>query len=172
MMARIRLITERTDDLSPAQLELYDKVAASRGSMIRPFEVLAHVPGLASPLSEVGAGIRYAGGLSDRDRELTILTAAVVHGCDFEWQSHSGIALEVGVRPEALDHLQGGSSELTDDEGVVVSFVKELCATSTVSDDTFAAAVDRFGEAGVVELSTVVGYYTLLAFVMGAVDAC
>lgn len=171
-MARIRLITERTDDLNPAQLEVYDKVAASRGSMIRPFEVLAHVPGLAAPLSDVGAGIRFAGGLSDHDRELTILTAAIVHGCDFEWQSHRTIALDAGVRPEALEHLQGGSSELTEDEAVVVGFVKELCATSTVSDGTFAAAVERLGESGVVELSTVVGYYTLLAFVMGAVDAC
>ncbi len=171
-MARIRLITERTDDLTPAQLEVYDKVAASRGSMIRPFEVLAHVPGLAGPLSEVGAGIRYAGGLSDHDRELTILTAAVVHGCDFEWQSHRAIALEAGVRPEALEHLRGGAAELTPDEALVVGFVKELCATSTLSEATFTAAADHLGEAGVVELATVVGYYTLLAFVMGAVDAC
>ena len=136
------------------------------------FEVLIHVPGLAGPLSEVGAGIRYAGGLSDHDRELTILTAAAVHGCDFEWESHRAIALDAGVRPEALEHLRGGAAELTAEEELVVGFVKELCATSTVSDETFAGAVDRLGEAGVVELSTVVGYYTLLAFVMGAVDAC
>lgn len=166
------MITERTDDLTPEQLEVFDHVTATRGSMIRPFEVLTHVPGLARPLSEVGAGIRFAGGLSDHDRELVILTSAVVHGCGFEWESHHRIALAAGVRPEALDHLRGGDEPLTDAESLLVGFVRELCGTSTVSDETFAAAIDRYGEAGVVELSTIVGYYTLLAFVMGAVDAC
>jgi hypothetical protein len=53
-----------------------------------------------------------------------------------------------------------------------IGFVRELCAGSTVSPDTFDRAKALLGESGVVELSVTVGYYTLLAMVMGACDAC
>jgi hypothetical protein len=39
-----------------------------------------------------------------------------------------------------------------------------------VSDAAYAAARDRLGTAGVVELSTLVGYYTLLGFVINLVE--
>lgn len=171
-MARVPLITERTDELSSEQLELYDLVTASRGEVIRPFAVLAHVPSLAKPLSEVGAGIRFAGGLSDHDRELVILTVASIHDCRFEWDSHHPIAIEAGVRAEALSHLQGGPGVLTGDEAPLVEFTRQLCSNSSVTAETFDAVSDRLGDAGVVELATTIGYYTLLGFVMGAVDAC
>lgn len=171
-MPRIPLITERTEDLTDDQLELYDQVTASRGEMIRPFAVLAHVPALAKPLSDVGAGIRFAGGLSDHDRELVILTVASIHDCAFEWDSHHQIAIDAGVRPEALSYLQGGPGDLTADEATLIEFTRELCSTASVSTGTFDGVAARLGDAGVVELAATVGYYTLLAFVMGAVDAC
>jgi len=40
-----------------------------------------------------------------------------------------------------------------------------------VSDAAWGSAQDRLGPSGVVELSTLVGYYTLLAFVMNAAGA-
>lgn len=171
-MARIRLITERSDAETDEQRAVYDAVTASRGSMIRPFEVLAHVPALAGPLSDVGAGIRFGGSIPDPDRELVILTAALHHGCDFEWDSHVGIARSVGVREEALTYLRTGEGDPTDHEALVIGFVRELCSTSTLSDETFGALASAFGDAGVVELTTTVGYYTLLAFVMRSTDAC
>jgi 4-carboxymuconolactone decarboxylase len=61
---------------------------------------------------------------------------------------------------------------LTATESLFVQFVRELCAESTVSPTTFDQAKDLLGESGVVELSATVGYYTLLAMVMGACDAC
>jgi hypothetical protein len=41
-----------------------------------------------------------------------------------------------------------------------------------VSSEIFDRAKAMLGESGVVELSATVGYYTLLAMVMGACDAC
>lgn len=171
-MARIELITERTQAVTDDQLRVFDAVVESRGKMIRPFEVLLHAPSVAEPLSEVGARLRFAGSLPDHDRELVILTAATVHGCAFEWDSHYSIAIAAGVRQEAIDHLRGGRATLTEHEETVISYVRQLCADSTVSPEVFARALETFGQSGVVELTATVGYYTLLAFVMGAVDAC
>ena len=172
-MARIPLVGERTEDLSDDQLALFDHVVGSRGKMIRPYEVLIHAPGVALPMSELGEQIRYHSSLADHDRELVIMTAGALTGCRFEWDSHESIAIAAGVRREVLDHLEHGSPcELTGAEAMLIEFVTELHTTSSVTDSTFAAAQVALGDRGVVELAATVGYYTMLAYVMGACDAC
>lgn len=171
-MVRIELISERSQVTGPEQEAAFDAVVASRGQMIRPFEVLMHTPALAMVLSDLGARIRFAGELSDHDRELAIMAAAAHHGCEFEWTSHQPLALASGVRAEVLAHLKGAPQRLTASESVLVEFVRDLCSRAEISDRVFAAVADRLGTAGVVELSVLVGYYTLLAFAMGAVEAC
>lgn len=172
-MTRIELITERSDDLTTAQAETFDWIVSSRGRMIRPFEVLLHTPAVARLVAELGAQIRFASSLSDHDRELVIITAARAHGCAFEWDSHRPLAEEAGVRPEVIAHVDhGAGADLTGTEALLIGFVRELCASGTVSSDAFAGARDHLGDAGVVELSATVGYYTLLGYVMGACDAC
>ena len=42
--------------------------------------------------------------------------------------------------------------------------------TRRVSQDTFQAALDQFGQQGFVELTTLMGYYAMLAFNANAVD--
>jgi 4-carboxymuconolactone decarboxylase len=170
-MARIPLVTSR-DGLAGLQAETFDWIVESRGRMIRPYEVLLHTPAIARPAAELGHVIRFEGTLGDHDRELAILTAAAAHGCAFEWDSHVPIAAAAGVRDEAIARLRDGAGELTDAETVIVDFVSELCASSTVADDTFAAAAGALGDAGVVELSVVAGYYAFLSYVMGAAGAC
>ncbi|MGH8927574.1 MAG: carboxymuconolactone decarboxylase family protein [Acidimicrobiia bacterium] len=171
-MARVRLITDR-DGLSPEQAATFDWVVESRGRMIRPFEVLLHAPGIARHVAELGAKIRFDSSLSDHDRELVIITAARVHDCGFEWVTHLPLARSAGVRPEVIEHLTDGTDvDLLDTEDLLIGFVRELSAASRVSERNFNRAKLLLGETGVVELSATIGYYTLLAMVMGAADAC
>lgn len=172
-MARIPLITERSDDLTPEQAETFDWVVESRGKMIRPFQVLLHSPAMARHVAELGAQVRYQSSLSDHDRELVIITAARVHDCEFEWDSHRPLAEAAGVRPQVITYLDGGTeTELTENESLLIEFVRELCANSTVADETFASVQRYLGTEGAVELCTTVGYYTMLGYVMGACGAC
>lgn len=171
-MARVRLITDR-EGLTPEQEATFDWVVESRGEMIRPFEVLLHTPAAAQPVAELGAQLRYHSVLSDHDRELVIITAAVVHGCAFEWDSHIELARAAGVRDEVAAHLRGGAEvELTEVEDLLIGFVRELVADGSVSDERYVQAVEHLGEEGVVQLTTTIGYYTLLAYVMGVAGAC
>lgn len=168
-MARLRLLTDR-HGLSEAQQAVFDWIVESRGQMLRPFEVLLHRPEMARPAAELGHQIRYEGSLSDHDRELAIITVAQAHSCGFEWDTHIGLARTAGVSEATIAALEDGDAVGSPDD-VIVGFVRELCAASTVSDSAHAAAEDRLGAAGTVELSTLVGYYTLLAFVMNAAGA-
>ena len=49
---------------------------------------------------------------------------------------------------------------------------QELCETGGVADQTFRAALELVGTQGFIELVLTVGYYTMLASAMSAVEAC
>jgi 4-carboxymuconolactone decarboxylase len=50
------------------------------------------------------------------------------------------------------------------DEAAVVNYGMEFYKTHKVSAATFQAALDHFGPQGLAELTTLMGYYSLLAF--------
>ncbi|HUO32893.1 MAG TPA: hypothetical protein VMU80_27005, partial [Bryobacteraceae bacterium] len=52
------------------------------------------------------------------------------------------------------------------DEEAVYNFCTELLHTKQVSDATFQAVKDKFGERGVVDLTGVVGYYQLVSMLL------
>jgi 4-carboxymuconolactone decarboxylase len=172
-LARVPLIDDSTEGLDPAQRRLVDAIVATRGAMIRPFEVLAHTPVLGKAVAEVGALLRYGSSLDDHDRELLILATGTAHGCAFVWDSHVDLARAAGVRAAVLDWLRdGGRPDLTDREELIVGTARELAEASTVSASRFSRLQGAFGDAGAIELVTTVGYYTMLAYVMRATDAC
>ncbi|HSJ84607.1 MAG TPA: carboxymuconolactone decarboxylase family protein [Acidimicrobiia bacterium] len=171
-MPRVRMI-ERREDTAPDQVEVFDHIAASRGGeMIRPFAAMLHRPEIARAAADLGAVIRYQSTLSDHDREVVICATAVERDCGFEWESHSPIALSVGVSDATLTSIESGEAVVDAEDRVLVDFVRELSREGRVSDPTYRAAHSRLGEAGTVELAAIVGYYTMLALFMNAVEAC
>jgi 4-carboxymuconolactone decarboxylase len=52
------------------------------------------------------------------------------------------------------------------DEAAVYDFCHELLYTREVSDKAFAAAKDKFGERGIVDLIGVVGNYNIVAMAL------
>jgi len=169
-MARMPLFSERAE-LDGPRLAVFDSVVATRGSMIRPYEVLLHAPGVAGPAAELGQQIRYQGSLADHARELAILTVSVIAECQFEWDQHVEIARQAGVSESALRHLRGSDDALTEAEQLIVEFVRELVHSKTVTDERFTAAQRALGNECVVELTALVGYYMMLAYVMNVADA-
>lgn len=171
-MARVQLIEQR-DQASDTQLEAFDHIAASRGGrMIRPYAAMLHRPEIARAAADLGAVIRFESTLSDHDRELAIVTTASERDCGFEWQSHQPLATAAGVSPDTLDSVAAGTAVLDDSDAVIVDFARSLCRSGAVDDELFRAAAARLGEPGVVELSALIGYYSMLAIFMSACDAC
>ena len=54
------------------------------------------------------------------------------------------------------------------DQVLVHRVVTELIDTKRLTDATFAEAIARFGEQGIVELGTIVGYYTAIGNALNA----
>jgi len=65
------------------------------------------------------------------------------------------------VPAAAIEAIRTGTtpSFTTTDQVLVHRVITELIDTKCLSDATFAEAIARLGEQGVVELGTIVGYY-------------
>ena len=171
-LPRVQMIEER-EHASPSQIDAFDHIAASRGGkMIRPYAAMLHRPEIARAAADLGAVIRFGSQLPDHDRELVIVTTAVERDCAFEWDSHRPLATEAGVAEQSLDAIRERSEVDDPDDEAVVGFVRSLCRTGRVDDETFDIMANRFGEPGAVELAAIVGYYSMLAVFMNACDVC
>jgi 4-carboxymuconolactone decarboxylase len=168
-MARLPELTTK-ETLPPEAHEAFDSIAESRGRVGGPFAMMMHSPEVAARTAHLGAYLRFDSTLADGDRELAIITAAREADCAYEWGSHVRLAREVGVREEAINVVGAlkATDELTADEALIVNYGRELLAAHHVSDATFAAARERFGEQGVIELTALLGYYTMVACTLNA----
>jgi len=171
MMARIELI-DRKDRLTPGQARLFDWIVESRGELVRPFQVLLHAPEQAEHIARLGHVVRFESALDGADRELAILATGRAHGCEYVWDTHVDLARREGTSPAAIAHLDGDAGDLAPREAAILDMVGELCAVSSLSASTFARVESHLGAEGVVELSILVGYYTLLGYAMASFDVC
>ena len=59
---------------------------------------------------------------------------------------------------------------MQEDETAICNFSHELHNQRAVSDATFEAVLDKFGEQGVVDLIAVNGYYTLVSMTLNTFE--
>jgi 4-carboxymuconolactone decarboxylase len=52
------------------------------------------------------------------------------------------------------------------DEEAALDFARELLTTHGVSDAAYEAALAQFGEQGVVEMASLIGYFAMVSWVM------
>jgi 4-carboxymuconolactone decarboxylase len=86
----------------------------------------------------------------------------------FEWTAHYSRALKSGLKQETINAIAEGRrpAGMPEDEEIVYNFWTELNQNKSVSDATYARAVAKFGEGGVVSITALNGYYTMLAMVL------
>ena len=161
-------------DMTPAQLEAARVISAGpRGTLRGPFAVLVRSPELMDRVQKLGERIRFASPLSDALREFAVLTTAAHWRQPYEWSVHAPIALKVGVGPALVEALAEGREPLgmSAEEALVHAVCGSLNRSGTLDDALFERAKAAFGETGVVELTTLVGYYVMLAMVLNVAGA-
>jgi 4-carboxymuconolactone decarboxylase len=121
-----------------------------------------------SPLDQVGEYVRFKCGLPLRINEMAAVMARVTgHSSMSGKRIAGGAASSASNRPSSTRSPKAGAPrKMAADEAIVYDFFTELFANKSVSDPTYARAVAKFGEKGVIDLLGVVGYYTMLAMVM------
>jgi 4-carboxymuconolactone decarboxylase len=165
-MAQQRLPTIPPTNYTPEQkTAAADFEAARKVPVFGPFEPLMYSPQVMSQARAMGDYLRYHSSIGNTLSELAILVTSRAWTQDYEWYVHQPIALKQGIKPEIVDAIAQGRRPqgMSEDEEIVYDFSSELHQNKRVSDATFARAEKRFGRQGVVDLTGINGYYTLLA---------
>ena len=166
-MPRITLFP--TDAMDDAQRAVHDRIVSGpRGRIQGPLRAALHNPELADKWQAFGALLRYGTKLTPRQSEIAILVTGRACQSPFEWYAHRSEAEKAGVEPSVIAALlaQTEPPGLSDDDAAIYRYAVELNRHRSVSDSTYARALACFGERGVVELTALIGYYTLVAMTL------
>jgi len=157
------------DEMTPAQKTMVEHLLAGpRGGVNGPFNVLLRSPEIGDLGQEFGGAARFKSSLPQRLYELAILVTARHWTAQYEWQAHHRSALQAGLSAAICDAIAQGRrpASMQRDEEAVYNFVSELLNTKQVSDATFAAAKNAFGERGVVDIIAVTGWYNIVSMML------
>ncbi len=157
------------EQMNDAQRVAADElIAGPRKAVKGPFIALLRSPALMARLQKVGEFLRFESSLSRRVNEFATLVVARQWTQQFEWFTHVPLALQAGTSPHTVAALQQGRRPptMSAEEALVYDFVTELAVNKGVSDATYADSVNAFGEAGVVELTSLVGYFVMISMVL------
>jgi 4-carboxymuconolactone decarboxylase len=167
---RIPFITADTA-MTSEQRKVYDVVARGpRGKVQGPLLAALHRPELADKWQQLGELLRYRTTLPARLSEIAILVTAQRWRCQLEWHLHEGFALDAKVPRAVLDDIHAGRRPTTAgaEELAVYDYAAELQDHRSVSDETYRRALGHWGVLGVVELTALIGYYTMVAMTLNA----
>ena len=168
---RIEMVSP--DTLTADQREVYDKIVAGpRGVVVGPLRVVLHSPQLADRWQSLGEFLRYRTQLPLLISELAIITVGRHWNSQVEWFIHSGIAVDCGVPVDVVEAIRKAESPVFPDGRslAVYEFTRELLAFGQVSDGAYARILDSIGTVALVELTGLVGYYTMVALTLNAHD--
>ena len=86
----------------------------------------------------------------------------------FEWVVHAPLALKNGVKPQVIDALAEGRAPkgMMEDEEIAFDLCGELSRTKGLCESTYRRAVAQFGEAGVIDILCVYGYFVTVCAIM------
>ncbi|HEY0934186.1 MAG TPA: carboxymuconolactone decarboxylase family protein [Trebonia sp.] len=169
-------------DLDDARRALYDAITGGprasqagtvpitdeAGRLLGPFAVMLLSPGIGDAVQQVGAQLRFAAGLTGRERELAILAVAGELRSDFERLAHEPAARQLGLSQAQVNAVLSGRvpAGLTDQEALTCRLARVMTAERNLADDDYAAGTEGLGRERLAELTWLVGYYSALALAL------
>jgi 4-carboxymuconolactone decarboxylase len=169
-MARVRPL-ER-EDLPAEHQHIYDDIASSRGKVQPNFKALLNNPLATARMAALGGYVRFEAPLPPRIKVLAVLATAREHDGDYVWTANLPQARQAGVDEMTIQAMRERRAPqgLTPEDAVIVQFVLELLRQHRVTDSTFQAVQQRLGDAGVIDLLFLIGYYGSLSHTLSALE--
>jgi alkylhydroperoxidase family enzyme len=131
---------------------------------------IAHHGDLLDPFLRFATALAGRGALPRRDSELLALRAAWNCGSEFEWGHHAQYARAAGLSDDEIAAVAAGPAApgWSPADRTLLRAADELHAHKAITEATWAALASRFGAAQLVEIPFVIGQYTMLSMVAGA----
>ena len=170
-MPRITPITRKAE-LSAEHQPIADDIVKVFGRIGGPFSMLLHSPKLAERLLPLVTFFRDESVVETPLRTIAVLTAVREQASAYPWAAQVNLARKNGVRDEVIDVIrtQGDPGRLSDDERDVMTYARQLLRGPRTDPALFDRLHRRHGAAWMVEVTTAVHYFALVAGVANAFE--
>jgi 4-carboxymuconolactone decarboxylase len=168
-LPRIPLPSPET--MTPEQRRVYDAVVSGpRGSLRGPLRAALHRPELADKWQQLGELLRYRTSLPARLSELAILVTARHCRCALEWHIHEDMAVKANLERAIIEDIRAGRRPVSADADAlaIYDYAEELTRQTHVRSEVYQRVLERWQPVGVVELTALIGYYTMVAMTLNA----
>jgi len=158
-------------EMTPEQRRVYDTIVKGpRGTVVGPLRAALHRPELADKWQQLGELLRYRTGLPPQISEIAILVTARRWRSQVQWHMHAIAAEQAGIASVVIAAIKNGRRPLEADVKAlaVYDYAVELTDGGHVKPATYDAVLRDLGVAGIVELTALIGYYTMVAMTLNA----
>ncbi len=116
----------------------------------------------------LGGQLRFTTSIDPRLLELAIIIVGAHWEANFEFFAHAVFAREAGIDAAVIVALAAGDEPPLEraDEITVHQICRGLLDDHRLDDDLYADGVALLGEAGMVELVALAGFYTMVSFTL------
>lgn len=165
-MARLPILTR---DQAPEQfLDAFDAETADSGGVVDsgPGSVMIFSPEMRRRANHFVGYFRQVTDLPHRLQELAMLLTARHMDCQYIWYAHAARGRQHGLSAALVDAIRERKPlpDMPADEAAFVAYAGEMLNNHRVSEATYLAAVEQIGTRWLIELTTMIGYYTTLAY--------
>lgn len=163
----------KREQMTDAQKRVYDSIAGGPRAGVRgPFGPLLRSPELTDRVQKLGEYLRFNTSLPARLNEFAIIINARFWDSKYEWYAHKPLAIKGGLAESIADDVAQNKrpANMKPDEELVYDFCTTLHREHFVGDALFRRAVATLGEAGVIDLVGLSGYYTLVSMVLNVAE--
>jgi 4-carboxymuconolactone decarboxylase len=166
--AQDRLPPIPSGELSEEQTQALADFTAARGQPTGPWIALLRSPELMKRTRGLSDYLRFESIVPGWLREFVILMTARQWAQNYEWHVHYDLAIDEGLSPDIARAIAEGRRPegMVAEEEILYELVMEMQRNHSISDSTYERAVDRFGEQGVIEVVSLMGYYTMVSMIL------
>ena len=160
------------DALTLEQKRVYDEIAGRRNTVRGPFPMWLRNPKLAEHANKFGIVLRDHSVIGRRIFELCVITVCRAWSVQYAWSSHAPQTEKAGIAPEIVAAIRDNRPPpfQKDDERTAYEVATEIMKTQALSQPSYDKAVMQFGEQGVVELISTIGYYAMVGIFLKSFD--
>jgi 4-carboxymuconolactone decarboxylase len=159
-------------DMTTAQRDLYERIAGARGAVRGPFNLWLYSPELCDKVEALGKFVRFDSSIPPQLRDLAILVTARHWDSSYMWHSYSKRATEGGIANDVISAIAERRKPpfSRSEDQAVYDYATELLHKHRVSELTFNATVAAVGKVTIVELTALIGNYSMVAMVLNAFE--
>jgi 4-carboxymuconolactone decarboxylase len=172
----VRFAPLKAEELTPPQKAFADELAAPpRNGKISnpPYRAYVRSPELAERLIALADYLRWHSSLPPRLSEMAILITARQWTAQYEWFAHYPQAMNGGLDPKVAAAIADGKRPdgMKDDEAALYDLATSLYRDKKVSDAVYKAALDKFGERGIMDVIGIIGFYDITSMTLATMQA-